>query len=165
MTMSQVDWKQAITAAVGAVIGAALLWVFGKLGGTVVDVWEQIPKGAVIAFRDAKECPAGAWRKSDLTKGRYIVGLTDGGEPNWQTKNEPLSDKEDRPTGAHVHDMLGTDRTESNDGSAMVYKGGAFPHNAGFVLNHTYKQQTGAAVGAKEGTNAPYVQLLFCEKT
>lgn len=161
--MFKIDWPQAITGAVGALIGAGALWLFGKTSGAVVNVWDQIPKGAVIAFRDIKDCPAVGWRKSDLTKGRYIVGLNDGGTPNWTTKNEPLADQEDRPTGQHVHDMPGTERQESGDGSAMIYKGTAFPHNQGFLLIHP-KQQTGEVPHAKAGTNAPYVQLLFCEK-
>lgn len=128
------------------------------------------PAGAVVHF-DLAACPTG-WSEYTDGRGRYLVGLPQGGTPGAGV-GTPLASGEDRATGQHTHgvndpghahsvpydtDMLanlgntigGTKQQGANDGSAA-----------------SSTVQTGITVqpaGAVAGTNAPYVQLIACRK-
>jgi len=112
----------------------------------------QIPKGAVLAFHKTG-CPDG-WDELDVARGRYIVGLRKNGTLG-SLVGEALTDKENRPTGQHTHEYTDT-WVGGSSGADSVQSGGSYPRP-------TSKKTTMESEGVKE-TNAPYIQLLYCEK-
>ncbi len=113
-----------------------------------------IPSGQ-IAFFNLSSCPSG-WTEATSTRGRYVVGLPSGGSLA-STAGTALSNLENRPTGAHTHNM----QSAGNPG----YSGGTpVPFSA--ALNQIYGaiESGGVAGGAIAGTNAPYIQFLVCQK-
>lgn len=112
-----------------------------------------VPSGAVIFIED-RNCPPG-WRADPKLKGRYVVGLQDGGTVG-ESVGQALSDKENRATGKHTH------RVTYNRGRVNRTKGGNADHKAtDDELPHAV---TTEAAGTVDGTNAPYVQYLGCMK-
>ncbi|EOY4907151.1 hypothetical protein ACP54H_000296 [Vibrio alginolyticus] len=116
----------------------------------------SFPAGAVVAFND-KVCPSG-WRVMESAKGRYIVGVNSP-ENILATVGNALSDFENRPTGNHTHNLVAQQRVRAN----------YTPGGRGDIdwYEHTYSTtnpnpQKGMTF--VDGTNAPYIQLLVCEK-
>lgn len=114
---------------------------------------EQIgfPVNSIIAV-DASTCPSG-WENYIGTEGRYIVGVGPGGNVG-AVIGDPLKNEENRAVGKHTH-QYGFQSVGGN-GSFIRYGSGASRSNT---------QQTTSDSGEVEGTNAPYIQLLFCKKT
>ena len=124
-----------------------------------------VPAGAVMHFNLAA-CPTG-WTELTTGRGRYLVGLPSGGALG-QTVGAALSNVEDRPAGQHRH-------------WATVYNtpGGATPNGGRIIRGASvdigaYTASGAAGIGYKEGgtaddtppgTNAPYIQLLLCQKS
>lgn len=138
-----------------------------------------VPQGAVMFFNLAA-CPTG-WTELTQARGRYIVGLPSAtgtlpGTPGTACTDDTncvgtaLANKENRPVGQHSHPITdnGHDHQLSIGGgvvSAQINSGGytvvlwgtsyTFPQKSLITVNST---------GQTPGTNAPYIQLLACQK-
>ncbi|MEK7480954.1 MAG: hypothetical protein AAB604_02525 [Patescibacteria group bacterium] len=130
-----------------------------------------IPSGFVGYF-NLGVCPFG-WSPLASGDGRYIVGRTSGGVG--VTAGTALSSGEDRPVGQHNHTI--TDPGHNHGGStgsggnspggmAVQYSGGGTDIQG----SHNHSIPTGGTnilvnnTGSVAGTNAPYLQLLVCQK-
>ena len=124
-----------------------------------------LPRG-MVAFFSVAECPRG-WAAFENARGRYVVGLREGGTLGAIVpETTPLSDKENRPVGGFRQDvgLLGlggcgsattvTTQYPGADGRACVPN----DHGLGVYLIPAIDTHQ------PEGTNAPYVQLLACER-
>lgn len=109
------------------------------------------PKFSVVAFNE-ESCPEG-WRAFEPGRGRYIVGLTKGGDLGKIIGTE-LRDQENRSAGRHTH---GFDDAPLGGSVKDGLAGG------GYQRRRTESYSTYPNEGP-EGTNAPYVQLLLCER-
>lgn len=110
-----------------------------------------LPKFLVVAFNE-ESCPEG-WRAFEPGRGRYVVGLTRGGDLAKAVGNE-LKNQENRAAGRHTHTFSDAPLGGSvNDGLA----------GGGYQRRRTERYSTDPN-DSPEGTNAPYVQLLLCEK-
>ncbi|MEK7195776.1 MAG: prepilin-type N-terminal cleavage/methylation domain-containing protein [Patescibacteria group bacterium] len=109
------------------------------------------PAGAVSFFNLAA-CPVG-WTELTAARGRYIVGLPLAGTLAG-TAGTALSNLEDRPVGQHSHGL------QNVSNSAPWNWNGAWE----LGQNSGSSGSTDAA-GSVAGTNAPYVQLLVCQKS
>lgn len=114
----------------------------------------SLPEGMLAFFRLAS-CPPG-WRPADDVRGRYVVAVSAPGALG-ATVGTPLTDREDRPTGQHSHPFR--DRYQTPNSSEGELLGGVV------FGSYPYNRNTKGVPGAKEGTNAPYIQLLACTKT
>ena len=113
-----------------------------------------VPQGAVMFF-NLSSCPSG-WSVSTNAKGRYLVGLNDGGSLG-ATVGDKLSNGENRATGEHRHNVgVPTGSPLNTEGSSHLAVG--YP----LVLSNSFTG--GVKGGAIAGTNAPYVQFLVCQK-
>lgn len=127
---------------------------------------DSLPKGT-IAFFNLPLCPSGWTEKTEL-KGRYPIGLPNSGTLG-QSIGTALTNGEDRPVGQHNHGV-----TDPGHGHVLNYMrydiagglgGDAYRHQSGGVS--TDIAYTGISIknsGSVAGTNAPYLQLLACEK-
>lgn len=114
-----------------------------------------VPKGAVSYF-NLSECPSG-WRAVARAEGRYIVGLAPGGHLA-EMQGLALKDLENRPTGNHTHKLGGfvpKNYFRTGGGNRDFY-----PDSA-----ETRGPTVPAGMTTADGTNAPYVQFLACERT
>ena len=154
--------KSVVIGVLVAVFAAIILGIGSFLLGIRTRV-PFVPPKAVVAF-DTDTCPAG-WHPFGAADGRYIVGVQPAGHLG-QGKGTPLGDLEDRPTGQHSHSVYvlavgGEDDT--NNG--VVY---GFPGHGGYRRNVQQEAKTFSTLvegkDAPTGTNAPYVQLKYCEK-
>ena len=118
-----------------------------KNGGVV---FTTLPKGAIVSF-NLEKCPEG-WDNVQKTEGRYLVGIPEGAEPGSMVGNA-LKLGENRATGLHSHDFDGARRQDHNRGTG--------PEDRARPTGETRTTET---AGVVEGTNAPYLQVLFCEK-
>ena len=128
--------------------------------------------GAVLAFNLAS-CPTG-WAELEAARGRYVVGLNDGGTLGG-LGGDALDDLEDRAVGQHGH-SLSTHTHEGSDdwgydettpeGSVRRPLFGFRPDDANSpdVPVVDSANATVGIAGSVAGTNAPYIQLLICEK-
>jgi hypothetical protein len=128
-------------------------------------------------FFNRGTCPGG-WSEYTDARGRYLVGLTSGGSLGTLVGAD-LTDKEDRATGYHFHyvqALLGSD-----DWGWAQATPGQHSRRPLFDLvpddpfspeveitedsaHNTYGPVFFSPGRAIYGTNAPYVQLLVCEK-
>jgi hypothetical protein len=176
------------------IAAAALFFALSSVGSGNVNPFKSgpavkgVPPGAVL-FLARRACPSG-WKVFKAARGRYIVGVPNRGT-FLGTDGTPLRNLEDRPTGEHTHsitdaghghdlagpgagvilNVVGNDPNVSNFGLAI----GQGPY-VGDVLAATFTRRltgqtaagpTGIKVdpaGSVPGTNAPYIQLLPCEK-
>jgi hypothetical protein len=137
----------------------------GTAGAPGIDA--TAPAGAVMFFNLAA-CPTG-WDELTTAQGRYIVGKNAGGTLNAPVGNA-LTGPENRATGQHTHPTV--DHTHSYTfagfGSVTVQSGsGATAAPASSVTSGTTGPGTvtvNSPAGSVAGTNAPYIQLLACEK-
>lgn len=159
------------TAAAGGIVKGVIIGVLTAavlaVGSFLLGLWARVPfvpAKAVVAFNG--ECPAG-WHAYGSAEGRYIVGARAAGHLG-EGKGVPLADLEDRPTGQHQHtvSVLSVGGTDNSD-KGVVYP---FPGHGGYAKNQPLdtstklleKDDKSGLVAA--GTNAPYVQLRYCEK-
>lgn len=102
-------------------------------------------------------CPE-HWVPFEPARGRYLVGALSSGEVG-KLVGESLKDGENRSVGAHSHAYkymtAGGDSPSKNN--ALAFAGG--PHGA---LRKYPIEQTESS-GDVQGTNAPYVTVLFCQ--
>ncbi len=129
----------------------------------------QVPKGVIAYF--ASTCPRG-WSTFNELVGRYAVGVGGVNEIGNQI-GEALATAENRAAGDHTHihsDAMILDRNfalskaptvtiPGNQGISGQFVGGA---NVALALDSG--KSTKGIQGAKQGTNAPYLQLIPCAK-
>ncbi len=139
-------------------------------GPAGLNNWQDLAEAGVpagfVGFFNLSSCPTG-WSELTAAKGRYLVGLPSGGTLAG-TKGTALSNLEDRPVGQHNHTV--------NDPGHSHTVPGMNGLNSGYVFttspSYWGTSATGSAVtsitinnsGTVPGTNAPYLQLLVCQK-
>jgi hypothetical protein len=131
------------------------------------DPGQAMLSHAVMAF-NSDTCPSG-WSEFIDGRGRYIVGLQPKGTIGG-TQGIPLVDLENRPVGKHTHTvelsgkhshkLIKVSLVGKTHGAAMAAKkeGTYETHVAGGHVHSIHD------AGEVEQTNAPYIQLIFCEK-
>ena len=135
-----------------------------------------VPAGAVSFFNLAN-CPSG-WSELTTARGRYLVGMPSGGTLAG-TAGSALTDQENRVVGQHSHG-LSTDSHNHDYAAGWAYNdaadGGSVrrplfdfkPADASVPDVSALQSASGThsvlSAGAVTGTNAPYLQLLSCEK-
>ena len=121
--------------------------------GTTLS-WQPVgggsPSGAVMSFNLAS-CPSG-WTELISARGRYIVGLPAGGTLGG-TSGTALSNLENRPTGNHTHSL-----------SMGFYSTGAVSSYPAMAWSDGGYAGVTGGTGYPADTNAPYIQLLTCQK-
>ena len=136
--------------------------------------WEplsSVPQGMLLFF-NLSDCPEG-WTKVSDSQGRYLVALQQNGTLNG-TAGTNLSDQENRATGQHDHSIGVVEHTHTFNGGASG-GGSAYacssPPGSPNTISGNWAQSsvstTGITINAYgdvEGTNAPYIQLLLCQK-
>jgi hypothetical protein len=128
------------------------------------------PPAGAVSFFNLSACPSG-WTELTAAKGRYLVGLPSGGTLS-SAVGTALTNGENRPVGQHNHGVsdpghshyfyIPTGLTDSNAGTGYDVAG-----QVGTDTRQTAHATTGVSVqytGSVSGTNAPYLQLLVCEK-
>jgi len=136
-----------------------LTFVAGELtieGGNSVDLNNlSTPAGAVMFFNLAS-CPSG-WTALTAAEGRYLVGLASGGTLG-SSVGSALADLENRSTGEHTHpiNIYGS----GADTARRIIKG--ISSNATVEL--LQPSDVLVPTGSIAGTNAPFLQLLVCQK-
>ncbi|MCX7616025.1 MAG: hypothetical protein N2Z68_01390 [Patescibacteria group bacterium] len=130
------------------------------------DWFGDAPSGSV-AFFNLSACPSG-WSELTSARGRYIVSLPAGGTLA-ATVGTALSNQENRPVGQHTHTISDPGHghgTYFYYQTTMGYGCCGNPTHS-FTPNYTDVSYTGISVnatGTVVGTNAPYIQLLVCQK-
>ncbi len=144
-----------------------------------------LPTG-FLGFFNLASCPTG-WTRYSAADGRYMVGR---GSNIGSTVGSALSNLEDRAVGYHTHGVYDPTHTHgvsdpSHSHNISPTGGGSYPN----PYNALYKQppfwadstQTGNAytgisltysgtgisiypAGSVSSTNAPYIQVLICQK-
>jgi len=127
------------------------------------------PSGAVNFF-NLSVCPSG-WTELTAARGRYLVGLPSGGTLS-ATVGTALTSGENRAVGLHNHGVndpahshfydIPAGLTDANNGTAYDVAS-----HLGFDTRQTSFATTGISIhnaGSVSGTNAPYLQLLVCQK-
>ncbi len=130
---------------------------------------DSLPKGT-ISFFNLSACPDGWAEKTEL-KGRYPLGLPSSGTLG-QSVGASLINGENRTVGQHSHGV--TDLGHNHPGLVAVAGqgwGGGGPSDywiggplRGGVIEKTNTNISIQNSGSVVGTNAPYLQLLACEK-
>jgi hypothetical protein len=166
-----------------ASMAVAFLALFISLAGigSAAKPAPPVPAGTVSFFNLAA-CPSG-WTELTAAQGRYLVGLPSGGTLGGTT-GTALTNGEDRPVGQHDHGVTDPGHVhrpvQSPDwGDPDSELGGGTPRiqvrfDSGLTLTTpvpdplTKSSFTGVTVdnaGSVPGTNAPYMQLLVCQKS
>ena len=112
-----------------------------------------IPKNTIAAF-NLEFCPNG-WKPLPIAQGRYLVGLQKNGTL-LGTGGKALANLENRVTGKHGHEY--TKNWVGGSGKGLSWN--ADPRSA----KRNSAQAGTSTIGNHEGTNAPYLQVLMCEK-
>jgi len=127
-----------------------------------------VPSGAVMYF-NLSTCPTG-WTELTSARGRYLVGLPTSGTLAG-TQGTQLSNLENRAVGQHTHSISDPGHSHGYPpykgnpcgGYAGWYNGGCqLPpeSSVGLAVTGITLQQAGSVAN----TNAPYLQLLVCQK-
>jgi hypothetical protein len=127
----------------------------------------SVPAG-MVSFFNLSACPTG-WSSLVGAQGRYLVGLNPGGTLAGSV-GTALTDEENRPTGVHSHGITdpghahGINAIEPGSNNLYGAYGGG---DISYGTTQTYAATTGITVNNSAGvagTNAPYLQLLVCQK-
>jgi hypothetical protein len=135
--------------------------VMGYFYPTIVP--DQIPPSAVMFFKGSA-CPSGwgALKNSagGNVSGRYLVGMAPGLAANQYGAQvgTALSPLQNRPAGAHSHNFSEEGVFTTGD------EVGGLGTEVREVASTTNNRTTNQGNGLISGTNAPYLQLLVCEK-
>jgi hypothetical protein len=157
--------------------------------GTYAPAASMVPSGAVMFF-NLSTCPSG-WHELTDARGRYLTGLPAGGTLA-ASVGTALSNQENRAVGRHNHSIWDPGHNHSiNDPGHQHYipdvlkydydedygDRDGLPHYFDSRRTHyTNSSTTGISIlshttgisinynGSVNGTNAPYLQLLVCQK-
>jgi len=134
------------------------------IAGDCLTGWDDIPAGAVMFF-DLSSCPSG-WSELTSARGRYLTGLPSGGTLAG-TAGTALSNLENRAAGQHTHTV--DDPGHSHGNATAIIGPGDFGAGGGFINIYTaggtgYSELSLENSGSVAGTNAPYIQLLTCQR-
>ncbi len=127
-----------------------------------------LPSGAVMFF-NLSTCPSG-WTDYSSAQGRYLVGKLPGGTLGATVGTAFTVDQENRAVGQHNHPITDPGHTHNLKAGGVGGAGGSYTVNPdqpavpGFIANAT-TGITVNATGTVTGTNAPYIQLLACQKS
>ena len=134
--------------------------------GYALSYTESVPKEAIM-YTDADACPPG-WIRFEKLEGTYVVGVSSVGAIGVRV-GTALTDLENRPVGIHTHSISETAHTHTYSlGSAEL--GGTLvdADNTSPNFNSTTSSSLSSigvnSTGNTIGTNAPYIQLIPCEK-
>ena len=116
----------------------------------------DFPSGTVMLFK-LSSCPAG-WTELTEARGRYLVGLPSGGTLSG-TVGTALANIENRPVGQHNHTAAQANYVSGTPSGSTPY-GPLYTPTYGFTTTSISISNAGAV----PGTNAPYIQLLVCQK-
>ena len=131
-----------------------------------------LPPTGTVSYFNAGACPAG-WSELSTAQGRYIVGLNPGGSLA-ATQGTALGNLENRAVGRHTHGV--TDPGHSHTVALSEGDNATSPvtthlrptsDSGGTYSPSTSTDTTGITInpaGSVPGTNAPYIQLLVCQK-
>lgn len=148
----------------GSAVTRGEMAVFLELAMRGTSTWSPIPAGAVMFF-NLTSCPSG-WTELAAARGRYLLGLPSPGTLG-ATVGTALVNAEDRPIGRHSHTI--TDPGHSHLYTPPVLTStmsGSSQAGVGSPTS-TSTETTGIGIddaGSVPGTNAPYLQLLVCQK-
>ena len=136
------------------------------IGADCRSSWGDAPSGSV-SFFNLSSCPTG-WSEYTAARGRYIVGLPSGGTLAG-TVGTALSNLQNRAVGQHTHTVTDPGHFHYTDVSRQSTIGGTLGNDMDFAFldDLTDTAYTGISIdnaGDVAGTNAPYIQLLICEK-
>jgi hypothetical protein len=131
---------------------------------TGISAGASFPAG-LVAFFNLASCPSG-WSELTAARGLYIVGLPSGGTLG-AAVGTALTNQENRPVGQHTHTITdpGHSHTYSKYIVASTYSGSSQATPGSNA--QTSVSTTGITInpaGSVAGTNAPYIQLLICQK-
>lgn len=171
-------WISGLVVVLGFIFALALLFAFKMVlawtnptqsppGGSGTGI---IPAGQV-AFFNLSSCPSG-WTELTSARGRYIVGLPSAGTLAG-TAGTALSNLESRAVGQHTHTITDPGHSHSFGYSVPTTDGSVLNTNLGTApgvrtITGTQSAGTGITInnaGSVSGTNAPYIQLLACQKS
>jgi len=153
--------RSVLNAVIGGVVTAALIGLAALVPGLFQRLFALVPAHAVVAFADS--CPSIGWHAYGAADGRYIVGVKTDGRVG-DVQGIPLATLENRATGKHNHTVIALAIGGTDNQNGLVYP---FPGHGGYakqekpypIVDTTYDGKQ-----AVEGTNAPYIQLKFCER-
>ncbi len=128
-----------------------------------------------VAYFNSPTCPSG-WSELTAARGRYLVGLNSGGVLGAAVGND-LSDQQNRAVGQHNHGVsdpghthsvtIGASNDDASEGLATGLVDTANNPQDLSVVPESSDETTGITInnaGGTSGTNAPYLQLLACQK-
>lgn len=148
--------KEITAGVLGAIITALIFWGFGAFsyaGKTLT-----VPENMVAAFK-SNECPTG-WSNFTEGRGRYIVGLQPDGKLA-QTIGKELNSEENRATGKHIHKHINS--YTGGGSNPQVSSGNSYGRPRPEIDTLDTVAEDGTTIS--DGTNAPYVQLLLCQRS
>jgi len=139
------------------------------ISGSCKTAFTSAPSGMILFF-NLTSCPSG-WSEVTTARGRYLVGLPSGGTLAG-TAGQQLTNLENRPVGQHTHTAYDSPHRHSIYHVSSVGLAGTDFQQASSTMAFLYNQTTGGSYtgvtlansGTVAGTNAPYVQLLVCQK-
>jgi excisionase family DNA binding protein len=129
----------------------------------------EILSGMIAPF--AGSCPSG-WTEYTAARGRYVVGVPSGGTVAG-TQGTALTNLENRAVGQHNHGITDPGHTHTHrqyTGNCCSTGGVAADPDStwGNTTEYIYSATTGITInnaGSVAGTNAPYIQLRYCQKS
>ncbi|MFN7181443.1 MAG: hypothetical protein ACK4NF_02040 [Planctomycetota bacterium] len=148
------------------IIFVGILLIFSFIALKEKDI-SPIPSKAVMFF-NSRQCPQG-WEELKEGQGRYVVGLVKDGTL-MATVGEPLLDKENRVVGKHTHSVKDPGHSHNLtiagpfDGNLKAIVGGSSKTTTIREIDSARTNIIIEEAGSVDGTNAPYIQLLICEK-
>jgi len=136
-------------------------------GSTWQPLSSGAPSGAVMFF-NLTSCPAG-WSELTDARGRYLVGLPSGGTLAAKV-GTALTNVENRAVGVHGHAVNDPGHSHNllqGPGPGLATNVAAYGVSFQWIAGTIASAGTGVTIGTAgdvAGTNAPYIQLLVCQK-
>jgi len=129
--------------------------------GKVQEGGNALISAGTIIFYDGTSCPSG-WSEYTAARGRFIVGVPDGGTLEGTAAGSPLTDLQS--TGLiHKHTADPASAATSSVGSNNVSTSGGDCPNI-IINSHSHTIDLAATASTNNGDNLPYIQLLICQK-
>jgi len=157
--------------------GSGTVQIWRNSGGTqvasmpdtgVMNAYTGVAVSGAVMFFNLASCPSG-WSELTAARGRYVVGRPSGGTLAG-TQGTQLSNLESRAVGQHLHPINDSGHTHSMEAVAdyarcCFYNGSSIYDTLdGGSTGSSYTGITQTQNTGSSGTNAPYIQLLICQK-